>query len=82
MTFEKLEKFYEDVQKSRKKVSPELYPLKPFSSVSFSRMLEGRESCYIYIKNEKIPITEKNPEFKTILRHELSKSIKDYAESV
>jgi hypothetical protein len=82
MSFGKLEKFYLDVQKSRKEVSPELYPSNSFYIIPFSKMFEQKESHYIYIGNEKIPFKEKHPEFRAILRHEFSKSIKMYAKNV
>lgn len=78
MNLTKLEKFYEDVQKSRKEVSPELYPSNSDYVIPFSKMFERKESRYIYIGDEKIPFTEKNPDFKTMLRHEFSKSVKKF----
>ena len=78
MSYKRLEKFYEDVQKRRREVSPELYSSNSFYIKPFSKRLEQKESHYIYFRNEKIPITEKNPELKTILRHEFSKKLKEF----
>lgn len=44
--------------------------------IPFSKILNTKESSFIYSGNEKIPFKERDPKFKMILRHEFSDLLK------
>ena len=78
MSSGKIEKFYNDVLKSRFNNSVDHYFSLSSCVIPFSSLSKNKQSSCIYFGNEKIPFKERHPEFRMILRNEFSNTIKDF----
>jgi len=82
MSSGKIEKFYNDVLKSRYNNSVDHYFSLSNCVVSFSSLSKNKLTSWIYFGNEKIPFKERHPEFRMILRNEFSNTIKDFSRKI
>lgn len=80
MSSGKIEKFYNDVLKSRYNNSVEHHFSLSNCVVPFSFMSKIKQSSWIYFGNEKIPFKERHPEFRMIFRNEFSHAIKEFSQ--
>lgn len=82
MSSGKIEKFYNDVLKSRYNNSVDHYFSLSNCVVSFSSLSKNKQTSWIYFGNEKIPFKERHPVFRMILRNEFSNAIKEFSRNL
>ncbi|MFX1410054.1 MAG: hypothetical protein ACFFA6_06860 [Promethearchaeota archaeon] len=82
MSSGKIEKFFNDVLKSRYNNSVDHYFSLSNCVVSFSSLPKNKQTSWIYFGNEKIPFKERHPEFKVLLRNEFADALKKFGNSI
>jgi hypothetical protein len=82
MSYGKIEKFYNDVLKSRYNNSVDHYFSLSNCVIPFSSLSKNKKTSWIYFGNEKISFKERHPEFRMILRNEFSNALKEFSRNL